>query len=262
MKFNYFLHLLKSIPLLPVIYFQGKKIKNKIRFLPEAKNPEGFVDINCDRNLKFLFIGESSFAGVGVEHHKNGFAGHFAKHFGEKFQYNIDWKVYAKTGYNVDKIQRKIIPLITEKTCDLLVIGIGGNDTFELTQPKPWRKSVQLLIHNLQEKFPGTPILFAQLPTIEVFPAFTKQMKFVLGNHKNLLAAHLNKTILENENTHFPSEKINVQKWLGKLKEDQTAWEFFSDGIHPSELCYDWWAKDCVTFLSHSQIEFSKDFSS
>lgn len=257
MKSHYFLYLLKSVPLLPIIYFQGKKIKNEIHFLPEAKNPEGSVNINSDKNLKILFIGESSFAGVGVENHKNGFAGHFAKHFGEKFQYNIDWKVYAKTGYNVGKIQRRIIPTITENACDLLVIGIGGNDTFEFVQPKVWRKSVRHLIDDLQKKFPETPILFAQLPTIEVFPAFTKQMKFVLGNHKDLLAFHLHKTVLGNKNIYFPAQKINVKEWLGNLKEGQTASEFFSDGIHPSELCYDWWAKDCVTFLSQSQIRFS-----
>lgn len=257
MNSNFFLHVLKSIPLLPIIYFQGKKIRKKIQFLPEAKNPEGFVNIDSDKNLRILFIGESSFAGVGVENHKNGFAGHFSNEFGKEFQHNINWKVYAKTGYNIAKIQRKIIPVINENACDLLVIGIGGNDTFELTQPKPWRESVQILINDLQKKFPETPILFAQLPTIEVFPAFTKQMKFVLGNHKDLLARHLNIQVLKNKNTYFPTEKINVKEWLGKLKEGQTASEFFSDGIHPSEICYEWWAKDCVAFLSHSNINFS-----
>ncbi|MBF8456307.1 SGNH/GDSL hydrolase family protein [Kaistella sp. G5-32] len=256
MKNNYFLHLLKSIPLLPIIYFQGKKIKKEIQLFPEAKNPEGFINANSYKNLKILFIGESSFAGVGVENHKNGFAGHFSNALSEKFHYNINWKVYAKTGYNVDKIQRKLIPLIVEKECNLLVIGIGGNDTFELNQPKKWRESVQCLINDLRKKFPETPVLFAQLPTIEMFPAFSKEMKLVLGNHKDILADHLNTQVLKNKNVYFPTEKINFKEWLGKLKEGQTVWEFFSDGIHPSELCYDLWAKDCVTFLGQSKINF------
>lgn len=256
MKNNYFLHLLKSIPLLPIIYFQGKRIKKEIQLFPEAKNPEGLINTNSDKNLNILFVGESSFAGVGVENHKNGFAGHFSTEFSEKFNYNINWKVYAKIGYNVDKIQRRIIPLIIEKNCDLLVIGIGGNDTFELNQPKKWRESLQLLIDDLRKKFPETPILFAQLPTIEVFPAFPKEMKRVLGNHKDILAEHLNRQVLKNRDVYFPTEKINVKEWMGKLKEGQTVSEFFSDGIHPSERCYELWAKDCVTFLTHSKINF------
>lgn len=244
------------MPLLPVIYLQGKKVKKEIRFLPEAKNPEGFININADKTLKILLIGESSFAGVGVENHTNGFSGYFAKYFGEKFQCNIHWKVYAKTGYNVDQIQRHIIPEIEENSCDFVVIGIGGNDTFEFNRPKKWRKSIQNLINDLQKKFPETPILFAQLPTIEAFPAFTTAMKLVLGNHKDILAYHLHQQVLKNKNAYFPTEKINVKEWLGKLKKGQTALEFFSDGIHPSELCYDWWAKDCVDFLSETDITF------
>ena len=79
MRKNYFIHLLKSIPLLPIIYFQGKKIKKEIQFLPEAKEPEGSVNINSATTLKVLFIGESSFAGVGSDFHKNSFAIPIAK---------------------------------------------------------------------------------------------------------------------------------------------------------------------------------------
>lgn len=258
MKTKYFFHLLKAIPLLPIIYFQGKKIKRDIPLLPEAKNPEGFVNINVDKKLKVLFIGESSFAGVGVEFHKNGFAGHFSNKLSALFHFNIDWKVYAKTGYSVEKIHQKIVPQINETACDLLVIGIGGNDSFELTQPKNWNKNIQLLIDDLQHKFPKTPILFAHLPTIESFPAFTKQLRFVLVNHKDLLAENLRDLVLKNKNIYYPPEKINIQEWTGKLKENQTVVDFFSDGIHPSELCYELWARDCVQYLSTSNINFPK----
>ena len=258
MKTNYFLHILKALPLLPIIYFQGKKIKKEINFLPEAKNPAGFINNNSDQNLNILFIGESSFAGVGSDFHENSFAGYFAAELAKLFPFNISWKVYAKVGYNVNQIQRKIIPKIDEKSCDLVVIGIGGNDTFEFNHPKKWRKSIQLLIDDVRKKFPKTPILFAQLPTIEVFPAFTKEMKLVLGNHKDLLAFHLHQQVLKNTNVYFPTEKINVKEWLGKLKEGETVSKFFSDGIHPSKLCYQLWAEDCIKFLSQSNINFPK----
>ena len=253
---SYFRHVIQSIPLLPLIYFQGIKLKKGIKLLPAAKDPQGFVNINSPRNVKILFIGESSFAGVGVERHKNGFAGYFSQELSKLYQTNIEWKVYAKVGFNTKKIQQEILPLIREKFFDLVVIGIGGNDTFEMTTPKVFRRNAQILIDDLQKKYSETPILFVQLPTIEAFHAFTKQMKWVLGNHKDILAHHLNKQVLQNKNVYFPLEKINKEEWLGKLEKGQTISEFFSDGIHPSELCYDLWAKDGVKFLSTTNFKF------
>ncbi|QDP84039.1 SGNH/GDSL hydrolase family protein [Chryseobacterium sp. SNU WT5] len=257
MKTNYFIHILRSIPLLPIIYFQGKRIKRQLQILPEAKNPQGSVDINADKSLTILFIGESSFAGLGSDFHKNSFAGHFSKELSFLIQCNIDWKVYAKTGYNVEKIHQRIIPKIPETHCDLLVLGIGANDSFELTLLKNWQKNVQLLIIALRNKFSETPILFVQLPTIEVFPALTKQMQFVLGNHKNLLVENLHKITLENGNIYFTKEEVDIEKWMNELNDNQTIRDFFSDGIHPSEITYRLWAQESAKFLVDCKVNFS-----
>lgn len=257
MRKIYFVHLLKSIPLLPIIYFQGKKIKKEIQFLPEAKELEGVINNNSDQTLKVLFIGESSFAGVGSDFHKNSFAGHFSQELSSALHSNIDWKVYAKSGYNVEKVHQRIVPKIVETHCDLLVIGIGANDSFEFAQPKKWLENIQLLIDSLRNKFGETPILFAQLPTVEAFPALTKEMQYVLGNHKDLLAQYLYSQILRNENIYFPTHKVDIKKWMKLLDDHQTIADFFSDGIHPSELTYKMWAKESVQFLLDSKLKFS-----
>ena len=254
MKKKYLFHIVQSVPFLPVIYFQGKKLKKEIQLLPEAKIPEGSININSESTLKILFIGESSFAGVGSDFHKNSFAGHYSSELSSVLNCNIEWKVYAKSGYNVEKIHQRIIPQIEESQCNLLVVGIGANDSFEFTQPKTWQQNIQNLIDSLRSKFPKTPILFAQLPTVEMFPALTKEMQFVLGNHKNILAEYLYKLTSQNQNTYFPTTKVDVQKWVKELNANQTIADFFSDGIHPSELTYKIWAKESVEYLSSLKI--------
>ena len=256
MRIKYFTHVLKSLPLLPIIYFQGKKIKKEIPLLPEALEPKGTVDLGFKKNLNVLFIGESSFAGVGSDLHKNSFAGHFSIDLAQQFHRNVIWKVYAKTGYNLERIHQNLLPKITEIKCDLLVIGIGGNDTFEMKSPGNWNKNLNILIKKLQHRFPVTPILFAQLPTIEAFPAFTKEMRIVLGRHKHILAETLYNNVLESKNIFYPPDKINIPEWMAQLEDDQTVLEFFSDGIHPSELCYKLWAHDCVNYLRSTTISF------
>lgn len=155
------------------------------------------------------------------------------------------------------KVNQFIVPEIYENQCDLLVIGIGANDSFEFTQPKKWLKNIQLLINSLRKKFPETPISFAQLPTIEAFPALTKEMQFVLGNHKDLLAQYLYSQTSKNKNIYFPTNKVDIQKWMKLLNDNQTIADFFSDGIHPSELTYKMWTKESVQFLLDSKLKFS-----
>ena len=90
MKKKYLFHIVQSVPFLPVIYFQGKKLKKEIQLLPEAKIPEGSININSESTLKILFIGESSFAGVGSDFHKNSFAGHYSSELSSVLNCNIE----------------------------------------------------------------------------------------------------------------------------------------------------------------------------
>ena len=146
-KLKYFFGVFISLPLLPILYFQGKKIKKEVPKLPEAKKPKGFVDGNFKDTIDLLSIGESTIAGVGVEFHKNGFTGSLANTLSIELQSNINWRVYAKSGYTVQQVYKKIIPKIEEKSTDLIVIGMGGNDAFTLNSPKKWTKAIENLVN-------------------------------------------------------------------------------------------------------------------
>jgi len=67
-----------SIPLFPILYFQGKHIRKSIPQLPEAKVPQGVCD-KGNQPFRLLGLGESTIAGVGVVKHEQGFTGHLAK---------------------------------------------------------------------------------------------------------------------------------------------------------------------------------------
>ena len=82
-------------------------------------------------------------------------------------------------------------------------------------------------------------------------------MQFVLGNHKDLLADYLELQTSKNKNIYFPNKKINIDRWMSELNDHQTVLDFFSDGIHPSELTYELWAKESVQFLKDSDLNFS-----
>jgi len=231
------------------MYIDGKRIRKKVPILPEAMNPEGIVAQNSNKTLKIVTIGESTVAGVGVKTHQEGFTGTFAKELASKLNTNIQWKVYAKSGYTAQQVYNRLLPKIIEKNIDLIVVGLGGNDAFTLNTPSKWKKNVQHLIEQLKKKYPDTPIAFTNMPPIKEFPAFTRLIKLTIGNLVEILGDELKTLIKNQENVYYSNDIITIETWTKKLDLNNHPSEFFSDGVHPSKLTYQAWAKDFSNFI-------------
>ena len=249
MNYKYLLGSVISIPLLPIMYVQGKRIKKSIPSLPEAKGNTGYAPYPSTKVLQLMSLGESTIAGVGVNSHKEGFTGALANELALKLKANISWKVYAKSGYTAKDVRDKLLPEIKEQTADLIVIGLGANDAFELNNPRKWNTSILELIKDVKIKFNDTPIAFTNMPPIKEFPAFTPALKFTIGNLVEILGKELEKAISTIEGVYYNSEKLVVEDWIKKLNSTTKPSDFFSDGVHPSKLTYQEWGKDFANFL-------------
>lgn len=249
-KLKYFFGAIISFPLLPFMYLQGKNIRKKVPSLPEAKEPKGFINGNFNKTLQILTIGESTIAGVGVDKHKIGFTGALAAQLSNNFKSNVNWRVYARSGYTVKLVSQKIIPKIEENTADIIVIGMGGNDAFTLSSPKKWTNDIENLLNLVQNKFPETPVYFTNMPPIKEFPAFTKTIKFVIGNLVEILGEKLYYYIKNKENVFYNDEIITLKTWSKRHNLPQNdAKIYFSDGVHLSELTYKVWGKEMGDFV-------------
>jgi lysophospholipase L1-like esterase len=252
MSWKYYLGGIIAIPLLPLMYFQGKKIKKSVPNLSPAIGFSGYEDVGSLTNIKLLALGESTIAGIGVNSHKEGFTGALARKLSSNLKSSIDWKVYAISGYTAEKVTLKIIPKIIEKDYDLIVIGLGGNDSFNLNSPNKWGKDVKDLILSLRKKIGDCPIYFCNIPPIKEFPAFTPLIKFIIGNLSILLGEKLKETISYEQNVFFNSEVLTLNKWVEKFNLALPKSMFFSDGVHPSKLTYETWGIDMANFITEN----------
>lgn len=238
--------MLISLPLLPIMYFQGKRIRASVPKLPEATGTTGSCKpgVESRKSLRLITLGESTIAGVGVANHDEGFTGTLAKELSKSLNLNVDWSVYARSGYTARLVNQKILPKITETEIDLIVVGLGGNDAFTLNKPAKWRQEVEKLIEDLHTKFPEAIIVFCNMPPIKEFPAFTSLIKFTVGNLVEILGLELVKLVRKYDFVYYSDEIITLDGWINRyqLKEDKSA--FFSDGVHPSKLTYQTWARD------------------
>ncbi len=236
------------------MYRDGKRIRAKVPKLPEARNPEGIFEIEKADKFKLLVIGESTVAGVGVATHKEGFAGTLGQELAKKIKHSISWKVYAKSGYTAKQVREALIPQVTEADADLIVIGLGGNDAFTLNTPFKWKREITRLINELQQRYPNTPVAFTNMPPIKEFPAFTRLIKFTIGNLVEILGETLSRLAAQRKNVYYNREKITIDEWTQRLNIDKHTAEFFSDGVHPSKLTYQVWAKDFANFLIREKV--------
>lgn len=253
MNLKYSLGALISVPLLPILYVQGKKIKRTVPRLPEATGDSGLSSGAFNRTLNILTIGESTMAGVGADTHEEGFTGTLAKELAAELKSNINWKVYAKSGYTAKRLNDSIISGITENPMNLIVIGIGGNDAFELSTPKKWRNDVRTLINNLQLKFKNVPILFINMPPIKEFPAFTPLLRSTIGNLVHILGDELEKLVQDFENVHYYGLRVTCLDFITRYKLQLSPSDFFCDGVHPSKITYQIWARDVSNYIVHSK---------
>lgn len=244
---------MSTIPLLPLMYRDGKRIRSKVPRLPEAEGTNGiFSAEGSHKSIRLVTIGESTVAGVGVHTHTDGFTGALARELSHLFSSNVEWSVYAKSGYTAKMVTKRLVPEIDADSPDIIVIGLGGNDAFTLNSPARWRRDIRKLIQALLGMFPGVNIVFINMPPIKEFPAFTPVIKFSIGNLVEILGEELKYTIRPYENVFYADEKITLERWAVKAGEGYSIHDFFSDGVHPSRLTYETWAGEIAKTI-HSR---------
>ncbi len=256
MNFKYLFNSAIATLVLPVIYYQGKRIRANTPKLQEAKGIQGESFQDFKNTLNLITIGDSSMAGVGVKNHKEGFIGVLADELASHYNVNMYWKVYAKSGFTALKVKDRLIPTLQEEKLDLIIIGVGGNDAFKLTRPKEWISNIKALISDIRIKYKNQPIVFINMPPVREIPAFTSLIKYVVGNLIDAYSDELVKLVKNIDGVFYCSSKINYKDYTKRYNLNSHSSEFFSDEdkFHPSKLAYQIWAKDISNFIIKNKI--------
>lgn len=249
-RFRYFLGVLMAIPVFPLMYFQARKLKKDFPDLPEAKNPNGKTDGGSELNL--LMLGESSIAGVGVEDHREAISGPLALELSQRSKRAVSWQVVAKSGYTARQVREQLVDKIPGEKFDVIVIGLGGNDTFKLSSPWYWKKSMRKLVLALHEKHPEASIVITYMPPVHTFIAFSPLIRFFLGNLTKLLGREMTRLAPDYPYLSYFDYVVSWEDWIIHSEARNPA-DFFSDGVHPSALTYRLWGQGTARFI-HEEV--------
>ena len=250
----YYLAATLLLPFFPILLVQGFFLKKRIPSLPEANGPMNGQTPGESPSLNMLAIGESTFAGVGINSQQEGITRAIAHQLHNLTGKQIKWEVVARSGYNARKTRKKLISKVNGSSYDLIVIGLGGNDTFELNRPLRWKRHMEMLVLDLQAQYPDSKIIIANLPPVGQFPAFPLTFRWILGGLVHLHASVIKPLSKEIPNTFYINEAFTFGQWHDKISGDYTAEDFFSDGVHPSALTYRLWGEDIASYFHQNVL--------
>ena len=250
----YILGCIIILPFAPILLYLGKKVRQNVPELPEARESLTGHIKGQSGEIQLLTIGESTVAGVGVTDHKDGLTGCIAKKLHESKEKTIHWQVLARNGYTAEIANMMLVPQMPNHKIDLIVIGLGANDTFEFNSPMRFRKGMMSLIQNIQKRQPEANIVIANLPPIRNFPAFPWILQQILGNLIDLHAAAISDFPKRFEKVSYINDKIMLEKWIHKFDAHLTVNDFFSDGVHPSAVTYGVWGNEIAAFVLKNEV--------
>lgn len=234
---KFFLNGFLLAPVLPFLYLQGQYTRLKVGKLPDAEGETNGEVVGNGEIINFLAIGESTIAGVGAKNHAEAMTGQFAKHLSRQTGTTVHWHALGMSGITVHRTIKELVPKIPDVKFDVILIGLGGNDVFQLSTPKKWRDGMTQLIEVLRSKFPTATIYLSNVPMVRDFIALPNPTRYVLSRVAKM----------QQENTlEFISNYKNVHYYMPQGK---FVAEHYSDGIHPSVEGYDLWAEEMVNFF-------------
>lgn len=219
----YFLELLLLLPVFPMLYFQGKKLRQKISRLPSHAE---FLALKSNKNSpNVLIIGESTAAGVGASKPETTFAYQIHLQLSEEYSiYNL-----GKNGLKAERLKRLLLHGKQELSPQIqtAVILIGANDCFKFTPPSKFQKELKAFVKLLIETYSIEKVIIPTVPPVHQFPALPWIIRFFLGWHRTMLIREIQQL-----------EKGISQLKYKAVEEKFKASYFADDGIHPSDLGY------------------------
>jgi len=243
----YIFGLIAISPLLGVLWYQGQRVRATI---PKLSDPTGTTTgvAGEGQPLKMLVVGESTVAGLGVDTFDQSITAKIARRLCQRLNCQIHWTAFGISGVTAHALGQAAEEI--SQNYDLIIICLGGNDAFGLHSPLRWMRDCRALVHALRRQNPTCPILFADVPPIRDFSGFTPLLQAVLGHLVLLYRQPLRELAKQEKEVYFTDKPI-----LLDTKHGHPITDYFSDGVHPSDLTYSNWADD----LSDKAVQIYRD---
>lgn len=219
----------------PLAAAQAVQVMRVAQRLPEPAGARTGVSGNGP-GLRLLIFGDSSAAGVGVQHQKDALTGHLVA--GLKHHHTVSWQLEATSGATTGWGVKHLRDLPPARA-DIVVLSLGINDVKNGVPHRTWANNVDTILNLLTRKHGVQRVYWTALPPIGRFPLLPDPLRAILGRRGDRFDASLKDMI------HARAQGCYIPLDLD-LDETHMA----PDGFHPGPRIYDEWAdRVCAAIL-------------
>ncbi len=244
------------LPLLPLLYLQGRGVRRRTPLLPEAAGPQSGSLPGAEPTLHLLVIGESTVAGVGAASHQEALTGQLAAALVCRTGRGVRWRALGRSGLTAHEVKRDLLPLLPDARAELVVIALGVNNVLRLRGPRRWARDLAALITAIRERLGPVPVVLAPVPPMHLFPGLPQPLRGVLGLRARALDSAARRLA-----RRLPDVTHAVLHFEGAVEE-----YFCEDRFHPSVRGYASWgeqlAQAALPLLETPPMEMAAKLSS
>ncbi|MFN7694459.1 MAG: SGNH/GDSL hydrolase family protein [Burkholderiales bacterium] len=244
--------------LFPLLLAQALYVRHKALDLPEAEGVrEGEALPPTQRlrlmaPLRVLLVGDSSAAGVGVEHQRHALATQLALSLADELGRPVHWQLIARTGHtSIEALAhaREEGPQVFK--ADILVSVLGVND---VVRQIPVSRTLEQLEHlnDWARETAGVRYwLHSGVPPMHQFPLLPPPLKWVLGSQAELLNQQLQYRLGDQRDRA-------LRRIPAALRCDASKGLMARDGFHPSAAGYALWGQALGQFLARRWMRLER----
>lgn len=225
--------------LAPVLAWQGIKVRTRVPRFPEAAEPEGFAPGDLTPPLRLTLLGESTAAGVGVERHRDGLAGHLSSAVAGLTGREVRWRVVARPGATARAALREFVPNLRDGgwSPDVVVVALGVNDLLRIKRPRIFQRDMQRLARGVQRELGPVAVVLTGLPPMRRLVVLPQPLRAVIALRARALDHAVRYVASRLPEVRYVPFESSV--WPPGSEE----WFFAADRFHPSSEGYRTWAE-------------------
>lgn len=222
---------------------QGRRLRRSTPRLPDAPLPwHGNVDgggpgneSGASRPLNLLVIGDSTAAGVGVDHAALGLGGRLAEALAARTQRPVHWRAAGRNGATArDLIGHHLTPALGGPT-DVVFLTVGANDALAMRSARAFRRDIRCILERTFAAHPQAALLMSSLPAFFRFRMLPDPLKRSLYRHSQSLEREARALVAAQRRAH-----------MSPPPPPYTDGFFAVDEFHPSAIGYKDWADFAV----------------
>lgn len=230
-----------KLALAPLVIPQAVLTRRRLPRLPEAAGPRQGTAGRGALGLSLLILGDSSAAGVGVDHQRDALAGQLSQALAARLGERVRWQLCARSGVTTAQARA----LVAEaRPADVAVLVTGVNDVVDQVSPARALRQREALVQALRERVGVRQVVVTPVPPMNRFAGLPQPLRWLAGRDAAAHEAALRDwAALQPQLSHLPFElPLDDTRLLAR------------DGFHPGAPLYRLWGQALAVHIADAVV--------